>query len=304
MEKPIFTKPADVVGQLFQAFGKRDFDGVRVLLDDNVEWIVPGDPDLMPWAGTFTGPDAVLKLMSNNSGSTENLKITTKWMVSDEDRAIMLINEQATVAETGEFYEVDSVHVYTVKNGKVIKFENHFDPIPVLQATFGKISFEKQRVQTNLNLKSEEWLFFDKEGKFHHREDFLYEYDNNGRRTKGQLINHSRDIRYNMFYQYDEKGMEITQRWEKTDDPNDVYHITNQFDDSGKVISGGKGMGIESGWEYQYDYDNKGRRVKMSNTYSNGNQWIFIYKYDEKGNLVAGEGSASTGLTCKISYNY
>lgn len=304
MEESIFMKPADIVGQLFQAFGKRDFDGVKALLDDKVEWVVTGDPEIIPWAGTFKGPDAVLKLMSNNSGSTENLKITTKWMVSDDDRAIMLINEQATVAETGEFYEVDSVHIYTVKNGKVIKFENHFNPIPVLQATFGKISFGKQMVQTNLNLKSEEWLFFDNEGKFHHREDFLYEYDNNGRKVKGQLINHGRNIRYNMYYYYDEKGREITQRWENTNDSKDVYQITNQFDESFKVILGGKGVGNESSWEYQYEYDKKGRKVKMSNTYSNGNQWVFLYKYDETGKLVVGQGTASNGLTCKISYNY
>lgn len=297
-------KPVEIVGKLFEAFGKQDFEGVRVLLDPKVEWVVTGDPEIIPWAGTFKGPDAVLKLMSNNSGSTENLKITTKWTVDDDQRVIMLINEQATVGGTGEFYEVDSVHIYTVKDDKVIKFENHFNPLPVLQATFGKISFAGLKKQTNLNLKSEEWLFFDADNKYHHREEFLHEYDNNGRRIKGQLINHGRDIRYNMYYQYDEKGTELTQRWENTNDPGDVFNITNHFNNSSNVIIGGKGVGNDVSWEYLYDYDQSGRKIRMSNTYSNGNSWIFEYKYDDQGLLVLGEGTASTGLTCRISYKY
>lgn len=297
-------KPNEVVGKLFEAFGKRDFAGVRLLLDPEVEWIVTGDPEIIPWAGTFKGPDAVLKLMSNNSGSTENLKITTKWSVSDDQRAIMLINEQATVGETGEFYEVDSVHIYTVKDGKVIKFENHFNPLPVLQATFGKISFAGIKKESNLNLKSEEWIFFDADNKYHHREEFLYEYDNKGLRTKGQLINHGRDIRYNMYYQYDNTGKEIIQKWENTSDPNDVFIITNHFNENGNLIIGGKGVGNNVNWEYQYDYDKNGRKIRMTNTYSNGNSWIFNYYYDLEGKLLLGEGKASSGLRCTITYNY
>ena len=75
---------------MFQEFGQQNFEGVRALLDDQVEWIVSGNPELMPWAGIFKGPDEVLSLMSNNSGATENLKITPKWTVSDEERAKVL----------------------------------------------------------------------------------------------------------------------------------------------------------------------------------------------------------------------
>lgn len=297
-------KPTEVVSKLFEAFGKKDFEGVRVLLDPLVEWVVTGDPEIIPWAGTFVGPDAVLKLMSNNSSSTENLKITTKWTVGDDHHVIMLINEQATVGGTGEFYEVDSVHIYTVKDDKIIKFENHFNPLPVLQATFGKISFVGLKKKTNLNVKSEEWTFFDASNKYHHQEQFLHEYDQEGRRIKGQLINPGRDIRYDMYYQYDENGKEIMQLWQNTMNPEDVYHITNNFNEYGNLIIGGKGIGNEVNWEYQYDYDQNGRKIRMINTYSNGNSWVFDYHYDDEGKLILGEGKAANGLVCTIVYRY
>jgi YD repeat-containing protein len=174
----------------------------------------------------------------------------------------------------------------------------------VLQATFGKISFVGLKKKTNLNVKSEEWTFFDACNKYHHQEQFLHEYDQEGRRIKGQLINHGRDIRYDMYYQYDENGMEITQLWKNTVNPEDVYHVTNHFNEYGNLIIGGKGIGNEVSWEYQYDYDQSGRKIRMTNTYSNGNSWVFDYHHDDEGKLILGEGKAANGLVCTIVYRY
>jgi ketosteroid isomerase-like protein len=303
MEVVSDLSPKWVVDQLFKAFGTGDLNGIRNSLADEAEWIVSGDPKLMPWAGVYKGPDAVLKLMSNNSGSTENLKITIKWSVSEGDKVIMLINEQATVGQTGKFYEVDSVHIYTVKDGKIIRFENHFNPLPILEATFGDFTFLKRDAQLEFKAIKEEWTFFDADNKYHHSEEFHYEYDANGTRSSGQMINYGRSLTYNLSYQYNSEGFEVGQKWVNSADEHDAYDIVNRFDEKGEKILGGKGTGPIT-WEYSYEYDDLGRRKRMLNKYSNGNSWQFDYYYDENGKCILGKGNASSGLKCTIIYNY
>ncbi len=294
-------EPKQVVVKLFDAFGKGDMQTIRNLLADDIEWIVTGDPAKMPWAGTFHGPDAVLKAMSGNTGSTEDLEITTKWTVSGDDKVISLINERATVAETGRFYDVDSVHVYTVKDGKIIRFENHFNPVPLMEATFGDITYIKPSEERTYRPIKEEWAFYLGD-EYHHYETFTYEYDGNGRRVRGELNNPTRGIVYVMSYKYDEQGKGTGEEWVNSADDKDVYTITYRYDDD-QLRTGGKGVG-ENSWDFTYEYDEKGRKVRMTNEYSNDNSWVFIYIHDENGKCVLGQGTATTGLRCTITYEY
>ena len=296
----IDSEPKQVVTKLYDAFGKGDMQTIRSVLADDIEWIVTGDPAKMPWAGTLHGADAVLKATSRLTGSTEELEIITKWTVSADDKVISLISERATVTETGRFYEVDSVHIYTVKDGKIIRFENHFNPVPVLEATYGDLIYvNRSKIYKAIE---EKWYFFEGD-KYHHSEIFSYEYDENDRRIRGELNNQARGVLYIMSYKYDENGKDVGEEWVNSADDKDIYTITYEYDEDGSRVMGGKGVG-QNIWESTYEYDENGRKIKMINEYSNGNSWVFTYNYDENGKCILGEGSAASGLRCVITYVY
>ena len=296
------SEPKQVVMNLFGAFGKGDMQTIRSLLADDVDWVVTGDPAKMPWAGTFSGPDAVLKLMAGNTGATEDLEIATRWTVSGDDKVISLINERATVGETGRFYDVDSVHVYTVKDGKIVRFENHFNPVPILEATYGDLTYGNGLKKKEYRASEEEWYFFEGD-KYHHSEKFLYEYDKDGNRIRGELRNLGRNISYIMSYEYDENGKGIGEEWVNSDDDKDLYVIAYRYDGNSPLVAGGKGVGLSS-WDFTYEYDANGRKTRMVNEYSNGNSWVFNFNYNEDGKCILGEGTATSGLRCVMTYVY
>jgi ketosteroid isomerase-like protein len=303
MSNATAREPKRVVEDLLAAFGSGNMQQITELVADDVDWLVPGDPEIMPWAGHYTNRDQVLGLMGNNAGSTENLQITPKWMVSEGDKVLLLINERATVAATGQSYEVDSLHVYTIEDGKIQAFENHFNPLPLLSATFGEPALPGLPREKVPGADREIWVFFDPEGHYHHWETFEYKYDEQGRKTWGRLNNPLRNLAYDMAYAYDENGRGTGETWTNAADPTDTYSLTYRYDEGSDLVAGGKGVGANE-WDFAYEYDAWGRKIGMKNTYSDGRAWEFSFEYGESGKCLYGHGRATNGLTVKITYEY
>ena len=49
-----------LVQSAYEAFGRGDIPALAEVMADDIEWVIPGDSDIDPNAGTFKGKDAVL----------------------------------------------------------------------------------------------------------------------------------------------------------------------------------------------------------------------------------------------------
>ena len=65
---------ARVVRQLFACFGQGDITGAVGLLSDDIEWRVPGRPEVMPWAGTHVGRERVAWFFTVRDGQITRLQ--------------------------------------------------------------------------------------------------------------------------------------------------------------------------------------------------------------------------------------
>lgn len=290
----------NIVKNMLNALGSADMETFKGLVTNDIVWIACGDPEIMPWAGEFQGIDAVLKMFGSIQGGTNDLKIETKWTISTDDRVVMLIRETAQVAGTGESFAVDTIHEYTIRDKKVAKFQNYYNPLPLLKATFGEIRFD--RGDTG-KISEEVWIFFENGRKYHHAETFRYEYDQQGKKIKGQLINPFRNLTYDITYLYDDNNKGVGEMWVNSLDSEDVYDLTYNYSNDDRV-SGGKGTGKSNWWEFAYNYDRSGKKITMDNKYANGNTWSFEYQYDSDGKCILGQGKSSSGLSCLITYKH
>jgi ketosteroid isomerase-like protein len=59
----VAPKLGDHVEAMFRAYAARDFRTFAGFLDDNVEWIISGPVDILPFCGTRRGKHEVLKLV-------------------------------------------------------------------------------------------------------------------------------------------------------------------------------------------------------------------------------------------------
>ncbi|MCU7933435.1 MAG: nuclear transport factor 2 family protein [Candidatus Thiodiazotropha sp. (ex Dulcina madagascariensis)] len=131
----MLTDPKQLVIKVYEALAKGDRQRLQDLMAPEVQWSDNAPPE-MRGGGTFFGIDAIIKYVASNIGETTTFKIEREWMVSEENRVVVLIHETARVQRTKRMFEIFSIHVFTFVDGKVVKFENFFDPTPILKATY------------------------------------------------------------------------------------------------------------------------------------------------------------------------
>lgn len=123
----------DTVHGLWQAFRAGDMDAVDALLDPDVEWVIP---DVIPWGGTYRGPSGVRAYLSN---ALEYLDVAAsgaefREFFHDGDKVIDIAMSYGRVKSTGRDFVMPTVHVTTVKDGKVVRMQSLYDPGNALRA--------------------------------------------------------------------------------------------------------------------------------------------------------------------------
>ena len=121
----------------YAAFGGGDLPGILALLTDDIEWVNPGPPDVIPGAGTHRGKDAVAAFFGTLAQSTDFQAFEPREFIAQGDHVVALIHSEATVRSTGRKVVDDAAHLWTFRDGKVARFQV-FQDTAALVAAFGE----------------------------------------------------------------------------------------------------------------------------------------------------------------------
>jgi uncharacterized protein len=116
----------DIVRQVYTAFGRGDFDGILATLDPQVSWRTPGPPDL-PTAGLRHGVDAVREFFGTLLNTFEITNFVPNDFLAQGDLVVVLGTSLERVKATGNAIEFRWVHIFTVRNGRIVSFEEPAD---------------------------------------------------------------------------------------------------------------------------------------------------------------------------------
>jgi ketosteroid isomerase-like protein len=115
-----------VVQRAYEAFGRGDINGLLALLEENILWDTPGPADL-PTAGNRRGHDAVADFFQTIGTVVDILRFEPQTFVAQGDLVVVLGQETNRVKATGNRVEFEWVHVFTVRDGKVVAFKEYGD---------------------------------------------------------------------------------------------------------------------------------------------------------------------------------
>ncbi|MEW6755138.1 MAG: hypothetical protein AB1505_29775, partial [Candidatus Latescibacterota bacterium] len=156
---------------------------------------------------------------------------------------------------------------------------------------------------------SELWYFFvAADTTFHHYELFTYEYDAEGRRTRGHFFHGETFIRIELTYQYDAAGKPIGEVW---DGPaieglgEFDWDIQYTYDNAGGHILGGVGTGFYD-WQFVYEFDRQGRRstTEFLSDSQFAPKFKLYHQYDDRGRALVATGREQRGQNIVIVYDY
>jgi ketosteroid isomerase-like protein len=129
------SQNVQVVKDAYAAFQRGDVQGVLALVDENVDWhAIKGAEGAAPHAGRRRGRAAVAEFFAQLGGSTEFSQFEPREFVAQDDQVAVIGDYAATVKTTGRSVASDWVMVFTVRDGKVVRFREWTDSAQLVRA--------------------------------------------------------------------------------------------------------------------------------------------------------------------------
>jgi len=122
-----------IAQQAYDNFKKGDIQALLNLMSDDIIWELPEIEDV-PIAGSRSGRDAVGEFFAMVARDQDVIVFEPREFVADGDKVVALGHYQWRVRDTDREFATDFVHVFTIRNGKIVAFREHFDTAAVASA--------------------------------------------------------------------------------------------------------------------------------------------------------------------------
>jgi len=123
------------IDELYQAFAKGDIPGALANMDPSIEW---NEAESFPYAdgNPYVGPQAIVEGVFARIGAEWeywNLVDIELHEMSD-DKVLATLRYQAKYKKNGAVIDAQTAHFWTLKDGKIIRFQQFTDTDQVVRA--------------------------------------------------------------------------------------------------------------------------------------------------------------------------
>ena len=112
-----------------RAYNNFKTGNIQALVDqmaDDATWELP-EVAGVAFAGKRTGRDSIRDFFATVARDQEVLEFDPREFVAQGDKVVSLGHYRWRVTETGREFASDFVHVFTIRDGKIVAFREHFD---------------------------------------------------------------------------------------------------------------------------------------------------------------------------------
>jgi len=116
----------EIVNQAYSNFKTGNINGLLDLMADDVNWTLP-QMEGVPFAGTRAGRDAVAEFFQSVNSTQESLRFEPRELIAEGDKVVALGSYQWRVKANSREFGGDFAHVFTIRDGKVVAFNEYMD---------------------------------------------------------------------------------------------------------------------------------------------------------------------------------
>ena len=112
-----------------QAYNNFKTGNIQALLDqmsDDVTWQLP-EIEGVALAGKRTGCAGVGEFFATVARDQEVREFEPREFIAQGDKVVSLGNYRWRVKDTGREFKSDFVHIFTLRDGKIVRFREHLD---------------------------------------------------------------------------------------------------------------------------------------------------------------------------------
>lgn len=122
-----------LVKEGYAAFSRGDIPGLLDRLAEDVEWVLHAPRGAEPAGGSCRGKAAVADWFGVLGKNYEFQSFSPGEFFASGDKVVVLGHEAYTARPTGRRHEQDWAHVFTVRGGRIARFEAFYDSYSAAQ---------------------------------------------------------------------------------------------------------------------------------------------------------------------------
>jgi ketosteroid isomerase-like protein len=126
-----------LVKSLYDAFKRGDINTIIQALTPDVAWESTGDPKDHPALGRRKGPAAVQEFFRIVADTQDVRSFEPREFTATDDKVFILGHYAWTARKTKRPIESDWIHIFTIRNGKVVSFREFADTARFAEALRG-----------------------------------------------------------------------------------------------------------------------------------------------------------------------
>ncbi|HEX2183619.1 MAG TPA: nuclear transport factor 2 family protein [Rubrobacteraceae bacterium] len=123
----------ELVQRAYGYFQSGDIPALLDSLSEDVEWQLPEVEDV-PTAGRWHGREHVGQFFQALSDTEEVRQFEPREFVAQDDKVVALGHYAWQAKSTGREWESDFVHVFTVRDGRITRFQEYMNTAAIVDA--------------------------------------------------------------------------------------------------------------------------------------------------------------------------
>ena len=113
----------ELVKEAYSHFATGNVPAVLAMFDPAIEWHECKGMPFVKDDGIYTGPEAIVtNVFMNLPVSFDGFNIAVSEVFGVDDKVVMVGYYQGTNKATGNAFKANATHVWTVKDGKLVRF--------------------------------------------------------------------------------------------------------------------------------------------------------------------------------------
>ena len=124
------TEHEELIRDVYDAYARRDMAAALSRFSPEVEFV---QTDLLPWGGRYQGIEGAKSSLGKLIAHVDS-RVEVEEIISAGDHVVVIARTRGTARASGAAFDVRAVHVWTVKEGSVRRFEAYIDTPAMLSA--------------------------------------------------------------------------------------------------------------------------------------------------------------------------
>lgn len=132
--------PVETIQRLYRLFGEGRLEETFDLMHPDVRLHEPGDPERLPWAGTFEGHVGLRRFYDALGSSLSAIEIdpsTLELLAVGPDQVLAIGTERGVSSASGRSYSSRSAWLWTVEAGQIRSLQAFHDTAAMTEAFIG-----------------------------------------------------------------------------------------------------------------------------------------------------------------------